>query len=247
MDHPLTITDVRGELKRASFTYKDRAATTALTLHWNGPAVAIPDLALLKADARFHVDTRGWDGLSYHYAVGQSGEAYLCRDPQTQLAHSGTRAGNDFSLAVLAIIGEGQEPSPAMLDTLSRLGTELADGWGFGYHRFVTHAEWGRATSCCGSRLTSWLRGWRAERTGLSSDTGVPFHLWALPGARIRDEPTTSSAELTKLIGGAPVLVVGKVSGQVVVGSSLWYRVVAGSVNGTGFMHSSVLRGGAGG
>ena len=100
--------DVRDQLKRSD-TQKQalRLVTNVITRHYNGPAIgAMPTLKLLQADARFHVDTRGWDGLSYHYAIGKDGEQFLCRDDMARLNHCGVAQGNNESLAVLVALVE---------------------------------------------------------------------------------------------------------------------------------------------
>lgn len=216
--------DVRNQLKRANFSYGPRRKTGFVTIHYNGPSVASQpnDLKLLQADARFHVDSRGWDGLSYHYAIGRDGTVYQCRDASAKLAHSGVAQGNNESLAVLVITGEGDNPPSVQIAALEAHLKTL----GIASRYILGHREWPRDTACPGARLRSWLSGYRLHNSGyaVSAVTRV--------NANLRSIPSTTGQILKVLKTGV------EVKGSVVLaspvsGDSLWIKLDTGYVHGS--------------
>lgn len=216
--------DVRNQLKRAKFSYGPRRKTGFVTIHYNGPSVASQpnDLKLLQADARFHVDSRGWDGLSYHYAIGRDGTVYQCRDAIAKLAHSGVAQGNNESLAVLVITGEGDIPPQkqiaALEDHLSTLGINA---------RYVLgHKEWPRDTKCPGIRLTSWLAGYRQHNSNYNVIAVTKV------SANFRSLPSTAS-RIIKVIPPGTELHGSALLASPVSGDSMWIKLDGGYVHGS--------------
>lgn len=167
-DHTI---DVRDQLLRADFSYGKRGPNTSITLHWNGGPIApeADPLAVLQADAIFHVRKRGWDGISYHRAYWRDGTCFVTRDWDDTLAASGDGMGNADSSHWQLMIGTGQSPTPEMLAAVSRdLRAELTAA----PLEVYPHRYWS-STTCPGDELAAWIdrqlaawidrRGWREE------------------------------------------------------------------------------------
>lgn len=219
--------DIRAELSR-SVTVKqiNRTSTNFITIHYNGPSVSgyKDDVKLLKMDADYHVRTRGWDGLAYHFAVGRDGIIYRTRDYDARLNHSGVPKGNSESLAVFVVCGEGDVPPPIQLNALESLLVELKIRT-----RYVLgHKEWPRATACPGALLTRWLNSYRSKSSGGLFEGKVKFV------SNVRDEPNVTSHLVRKLSPGTPIK--GKiVLANPVQGDSMWVQL-EGS---TDYVHAS--------
>src|SRR5207253_1145951 len=92
-----------------------QAAPRGVCIHWNGPPVAKAPALTLAADRRYHVDTKGWADIAYNLAVDQLGDVWIARGLDYRSSANGTSELNHQYVAVLALIGQGQEPTPAML------------------------------------------------------------------------------------------------------------------------------------
>ena len=153
----MLIVDVRDQLLRARnpdgslYSYGRYGPKIGLAGHWNGgpvPRTLLP-IEVLEADARFHVETRGWDGISYHGAIDWTGVFYLCRDDDAVLASTGSELGNEAYYQVQLMYGEGQEPTPMMLATFAELCRK--------YNGIVNPHKWFSPTQCPGPFLTNWI------------------------------------------------------------------------------------------
>lgn len=221
--------DIRSQLLRSTTVPQvNRRVTNFVTIHYNGPSVApFPnDLALLKADARFHVNVRGWDGLAYHFAVGRDGQHYQCRDAIARLNHSGVPQGNSESLAVFVACGEGDVPPPIQLASLERLLETI----GIPPHHVLSHKLWPRATSCPGALLSRWLTNYWLKYS-YKPITGTLKYV-----TNVRDQPDVTSHLLRKLSPGT-VISGSTILTNPVKGDSMWIRL-----RGTDdYIHSSGL------
>lgn len=156
----MKVIDIRDQLERAAFSYGKRGPNTMIVIHWNGGPVAAQSdpVEVLKADARFHVQTRGWDGISYHRAYWRDGTCYITRDWDDTLAASGDEMGNADGSHWQLMIGTGQSPTPEMLAAVARdIRAELAAApLEVKPHRDLS------ATACPGDELARWVkdRGW---------------------------------------------------------------------------------------
>lgn len=103
----------------------DPARVEGTVVHWNGPAVprsALTDpRSFLEGVRRYHVYTKGWSDIAYNYAVDQQGDIWVLRGMNHQSAANGNEDLNERFVAVLGIIGQGQEPSEAMLAGIRRV------------------------------------------------------------------------------------------------------------------------------
>jgi len=98
----------------------DPSKVEGVAVHWNGPAV--PQSALtdprsyLEGVRRYHVNTPGWSDIAYNLAADQTGDAWDLRGLAHMSGANGDTDANTRFVAVLAILGQGQEPTEAMLD-----------------------------------------------------------------------------------------------------------------------------------
>ncbi len=218
--------DVRSQLVRStSVGQVNRHVTHNVTVHWNGPGFTASDLAQLVGDARFHVNTRGWDGLAYHYAVGRDGQVYQCRDPQARLNHSGVAQGNSESLSVLVLTGEGMPLPSAQVSALETLIVTL----GMAPRWILGHQEWPRLTACPGPLLLRWLANYRSRYTAQAIASTITT-------ANIRDEASVLSHKVGELAPGTRVTGTW-ILGKPFKGDALWLKT------GSDYVHASVLKG----
>jgi hypothetical protein len=130
-------------------------AVRGTTIHWEGtPTPAIPTPALLRSIQTFHVEQRGWRDIAYNLAVDQAGAVWECRGLDYRNgAHPDGTGANDSTVAVVALIGEGQTASPAMLAGLSAACAIVAAHHP-GASQVWPHRYW-TATACPGEQLTA--------------------------------------------------------------------------------------------
>jgi N-acetylmuramoyl-L-alanine amidase-like protein len=101
-----------------------RSLLKGVAIHWNGPAV--PNSALtdprsyLEGVRRFHTNTNGWSDIAYNLAVDQNGDIWQLRGLGYQSGANGDTKVNDQYLAILCVLGQGQKPSPEMVDGVAR-------------------------------------------------------------------------------------------------------------------------------
>jgi hypothetical protein len=139
----------------------DPAAVKGLAVHWNGPPV--PEAALtdprtyLEGVRRFHVTDRGWSDIAYNFAVDQRGDLWVLRGMHHMSAANGDTEVNAQWVAVLAIIGVGQKPSPSLLEGVKQMAAmvrrEYPRGGRVTTHQAIRPAD----TACPGPDLIPWV------------------------------------------------------------------------------------------
>lgn len=225
------ITDIKSQLARntnSPYFNTSRNRTGFLTIHWNGPYISpsTSDLGFLRGAANYHVNTHGWDGLAYHYAIGRDGTIYRCRDYWAKLPHSGVNLGNNESLAVIVIAGDGNTIPSAQYSGLSELIRLLQ----IPARYILGHQEWPRSTSCPGAQLMRWLNNYRGTWSNPDYTAKTVFN------ANVRDEPSVLSDNVGSISAGKNLE--GKwVLGKPVKGDSLWFQIK----NTTNYIHASAL------
>lgn len=137
-------------------------------VHYGGPAVgdynAGPDReeAVLRAWEAFHIDSKGWSGIAYNYAIGNSGVLYRLRGENAGGHTRGDyepdgRSENSEGRAVVFILGDGQEPSLEAKATFALM-------WGeqplpiIGHKDVALHGTGGTSTACPGKDLYDWIK-----------------------------------------------------------------------------------------
>jgi hypothetical protein len=136
-------------------------AVRGTAVHWNGPPV--PESALtdprsyLEGVRRFHVGTNGWSDIAYNFAVDQRGDIWTLRGMRHMSGANGDSTVNAQWVAVLAIIGVGQKPSPSMLEGIKTVAGMVRDEYPRG-DRVTTHqAIRPTSTACPGPDLIPWV------------------------------------------------------------------------------------------
>lgn len=112
-------------------TIKDK-----IIIHYNGPAVRDYDQGVaveqkfMRVVETYHLDSKGWRGFAYGWGIGFSGTVYRARGWNNYGAHTGDIEPDGISenkegIPVFFILGEGQEPSPAMWQAFAELKAML--------------------------------------------------------------------------------------------------------------------------
>lgn len=71
--------------------------------------------ARLEGYRKQHVDVNGWSDIAYNVAVDQQGNLWTGRGVSRQAGANGTRAANRSRGAILALVGNDEEPSARMI------------------------------------------------------------------------------------------------------------------------------------
>lgn len=102
---------------------------------------------------RVHMDDRGFVDVAYTGAVCQHGYAFAGRGSRIRTAANGTHDGNLLYYALVGILGEGEDPTDAMLDAFLWFTRELRRDGGAG-DRVVPHS-FHKPTRCPGRPLAA--------------------------------------------------------------------------------------------
>lgn len=155
-----------------------------VAVHWVGPPVpaavnrgeTAAVARYLRGVRRFHVEGRGWSDIAYQQAVDQSGDRWDLRGFRRQSAANGDQRANAQWGAIVALIGEGQKPTPALLRGLVASIHEFRERHDRA-RRVATHSDVRPdPTACPGRALTLWVRaGARPPHTPEPAPTPVPI------------------------------------------------------------------------
>jgi hypothetical protein len=188
-----------------------REATTSLTWHWNGPAVA-PErqqgeglIRQLIIDAEWQMRP-GWGGtkngaphLMYHLVFAADGKVYQTADLSEILWHCAHADGNGRGLALHLPFGEGQRTTAAQRYSLFRATRVLRSRYQIPPVRVLGHIEWKHATACPGPELMSELRTYRSNQAPIAPPTPTPaglrrfkLHMNLTANALVRQGPGTN-------------------------------------------------------
>lgn len=69
----------------------------------------------LEGYRRDHVGRQGWRDIAYNVAVDQAGRLWVLRGLSRQAGANGTRAANEQYGAILALVGNGEDPTPELI------------------------------------------------------------------------------------------------------------------------------------
>lgn len=216
--------DIRGQLARHPTNAQVlRTKSNFAVVHWPGPPTGSgSDLSIIKGYANYHVYTHGWDGLAYHYVIGNQ-NVYQTRDWDARLNHAGTDLMNQEAFAILVLAGKGDMLRRYQTDWLEDRLSAIQVG-----RRFVLgHQESPRETDCPGPLLLHWLDHYRyVVYQDVTTKTVYT--------ANVRREADINSTKLGVLIANKALA--GKwVLGKPVKGDSLWLEIEGG------YVHSSAL------
>lgn len=150
-------------------------------VHWGGSQVretaeggnVQAERATLRDWEHYHVHRKGWRGIAYDLAIGNSGRVYVCRGNARSAATSGDMdedgiPNNAESDAVVLLVGQGQEASPAALASLKVVCDAARPTNGVYGHADAA----GTRTACPGPQLRQWVADYRAG--DVTDDGGRP-------------------------------------------------------------------------
>lgn len=180
----LNAIDIRDKLPRASWEIGRRAATTSITVHYNGPAVSPAHqsgdglIAQLIVDAQWQMRPgglgapSGGDGLQYHLVIAADGRVYQARDLDALLWHCGHADGNTNGLAVHLPLGDSQMPSDVQWQATLKTIEILRRTCTISIPRVLGHLEWKHATACPGPNIMQRIVAYRQGQSGIVTPTG---------------------------------------------------------------------------
>lgn len=176
------------------YDVRPRSRITNLCIHHSAVAANIP----LEKIADYHVNSRGWPGIGYHFYVKPEGTIYQTNRIETISYHVaynndytvGICVGGDFTYAT---------PTAPQLDSAARLVAWLMQELNIPQERVMGHKEYPRnQTSCPGE---TWLKGKRWKDAlfqkvqevvaGTGSWAKTLYHyvlFWQKPGAWARED-----------------------------------------------------------
>jgi hypothetical protein len=269
----MTERDVRADLaryrtetlKRGDWQIGTRSKTTAITLHWNGPAIPASRQSGAGALEQLRIDTewqtrpgwggspRGGDGLQYHAAIDSAGVIWHTRDPQAKLWHCGHQVGNAESLSLHLLLGQDQEPTDAQWRATVGLLEQWRERYRIPLARVFGHQEWA-LSECPGPGVMQRIRAYRATDAVPPPSAPRPpglrrfvVDLPASASATVRQGPSRAYAIASHLRPGARLWVdalLDDEAGEVIGGARQWAHMAAvPDVQGDlGFVHLSALK-----
>jgi len=190
----LGVVDIRDKLPHDGWIIGQRAGTSSITWHYNGPAVEERKqygaglIDQLIADANWQMRA-GWGGtkdgaphLMYHLVVDAKGTIYQAADLFEILWHCAHADGNGRGLALHFPLGGGQAPTSAQLYSAEKATDLLRSAFSIPTNRVLGHLEWKHATACPGEHLMHALTMYRAGVEPYRQPTLPPPHirLWKI-------------------------------------------------------------------
>lgn len=96
----------------------DPADVRGVAVHWLGPPMSLRKGVpfALRAIRRYHTARNGWADVAYNLAVSPDGDVWELRGLRHRSAANGNGTANRRYVAVCALLGQGEHPTPAMLD-----------------------------------------------------------------------------------------------------------------------------------
>lgn len=102
----------------------DPGPVKGIALHWPGDKIRRDTVTEVKTALRawqqYHMHTKGWSDIAYQIAVDQAGNSYGLRGISYRSAANGDETVNKTHLAFLLVLADGEEPSQAMIATVTR-------------------------------------------------------------------------------------------------------------------------------
>ena len=166
---------------------RDRTARYRMAIHHTSSPSTGDIARRVRGFQAYHMDSRGWCDVGYHFLIGRDGTIYEGRPLELRGAHVG---GNNSGNIGISFVGcfeprncspssrwGASSPSDAMVESASRLVAALADHYGI--TRSATsirgHREHsGASTDCPGINVLDRMSEIRSGSTGAPSPTPSP-------------------------------------------------------------------------
>ena len=145
------IHDLRGELTQHEYrTYGTRPEEDIKGAIFHHSATKGQSISSISD---FHVVSRGWPGIGYHFAIGYDGKVYLLNDPTVVSYHT---SGYNYNNVAVVLIGNFHERPLTIEMEVSIVGVieYLKDRYGIEY--VWMHREVGQ-TACPGDYAVTYL------------------------------------------------------------------------------------------
>jgi len=160
-------------------------------VHWPGTTARIGDIgrartaSRLEGYRRFHTAAppigKGWNDIAYQVGVDQGGRAWSLRGVEFESAANGTTDLNDRYVALLLLLGPGETPSPAMLDTARWVRSEVILDRYPGAELVVPHSKVRPSgTECPGDEVREAIVEGELSRPWTSSTDPAPEYVFTL-------------------------------------------------------------------
>ena len=131
-------------------------------VHWPGSNIVSDAAAALRGIERYHIDSKGWLGIAYDWAIDKAGTLYRLRGSNRSAATSGDIDGDDIpenmqSDAVLFLVGLDGVTTGAQQNTFKQMfAVRPLPVWG---HRDVfLRSGTGTNTTCPGDSIYSLIQ-----------------------------------------------------------------------------------------
>ena len=157
-----------------------------ITVHHSANVARSPSLReaarSIKLDQRYHMSTKGWGDIGYHYLIDPAGRIWQGRNLRWQGAHAGNHALNKGNIGV-CLLGKftagrsGQAPSRAQISALAALLRQLTHRHRIRQGNIFTHQELeGVVTICPGPRLQRVVDRLRRNMVAAARDRTPPAY-----------------------------------------------------------------------
>lgn len=126
--------------------------TSLVVHHTTGRATLTPyDIA------RYHVESRDWPGVGYHYLIGADGTIYWCQRHETMSYHTGVANGYTLGVSLIGEFMNGVLPTAPQLQSTSHLIAWLMQEFNISdLKKVIGHKEAPEAqTACPGDQWTT--------------------------------------------------------------------------------------------
>lgn len=129
----------------AQYTNRTQRLTSLVVHHTTGRSTLTPyDIA------RYHVGSRDWPGVGYHYLIGADGAIYQCNRHETHSYHAGTANGYSLGVSLIGEFMNGNLPTPAQFESACRLIAWLMQELAItDIQKIIGHKEVPQAQTAC--------------------------------------------------------------------------------------------------
>lgn len=131
--------------------------------------------ARMRQIQSYHIDTRGWCDIGYHFLVGQDGKVYQGRIETTMGAHAANDNSNNVGISFIGTY-DSTVPSTAVLDAGAKIIKAMSNTYGIALNRtkIKGHRQVGTTeTTCPGDALYNRLQT-LIDKAGASGASPAP-------------------------------------------------------------------------